>query len=57
MARQPHDPDVVAEVLAAELRTDAGRPGAISRTSDLELDVAEAAHRGSFPEVGRKVSR
>ena len=62
MARQPHHADVVAEVLAAELRADAERLGQLEDLF-LQLDVAEpvgrhAALGGQVVEVvGRGVLR
>ena len=53
--RQPDDAHVVAEVLAAELRADAGARVS-SSTCCLELEVAEAVARASIPSVG-SVSR
>jgi hypothetical protein len=44
VARQPHDADVVAEVLAAELRSDPERLGQLEDLL-LELEVAEPVCR------------
>ena len=51
MAWEPDDADVVAEVLAAELRTDPERLGQLEDLL-LELDIAEPV-RVIEPSVGR----
>ena len=52
MAGQPDDADVVAEVLAAELRADPERLGQLEDLL-LELEVAEAVGGHRTPAVGR----